>query len=108
MPSYDYGCRQCGVFSVVRPMAEYDRPQTCPDCGESSDRVLSTMPAIAGMDAGRRTAMATNERSAHAPRHSSGGAHKAGCGCCKPGGATRLAADGAKSFPSSRPWMISH
>jgi putative FmdB family regulatory protein len=108
MPNYDYGCRQCGEFSLVRPMAEFDRTQACPECGDHCPRVLSTMPAIAGMDAARRTAFATNERSAHAPSRSSAAGHKPGCGCCKPGGATKLAADGAKSFPSTRPWMISH
>jgi putative FmdB family regulatory protein len=110
MPNYDYGCPDCGMFSMSRPMAEYDRPQDCPDCGAASHRVLAVMPAIAGMDAGRRTAISTNERSAHAPRLSSaGGAHSPGCGCCKTaGGATKLSADGAKSFPSRRPWMISH
>ncbi len=102
MPSYDYGCPGCGVFSLTRPMAEYDRPQDCPDCGAVSPRVISLMPAIAGMDAGRRTAMATNERSANAPRRS----HAAGCGCCKP--TKKLAAEGVKSFPAARPWMISH
>ena len=33
------------------------------------------------------------------------------CGCCSGGrksGKTRVAADGAKSFAGSRPWMISH
>jgi len=87
-------------------MAEYDRPQDCPDCGATCGRVLSSMPAIAGMDSGRRTAIATNERSAHAPRLSS--AHGPGCGCCKTGTRKTLAAEGVKSFPSARPWMISH
>ena len=106
MPSYDYGCQRCGEFSLWRPMAEYDLPQDCPDCGDSCGRVLSAMPAIAGIDAGRRAAMATNERSAHEPKR--WGAHAAVCGCCKPGGRKTLAADGVKSFPSARPWMISH
>ncbi len=32
MPTYDYECADCGPFSEVRPMAEFDRPQPCPDC----------------------------------------------------------------------------
>jgi putative FmdB family regulatory protein len=110
MPNYDYGCPECGLFSMARPMAEYDRPQDCPDCGASAHRVLTGMPAIAGMDAGRRMAMSTNERSAHAPRRSATtGAHPPSCGCCKTtSGTKKLSSDGAKSFPSRRPWMISH
>jgi hypothetical protein len=36
--------------------------------------------------------------------------HPSGCGCCSGArrGATVTAPNGAKSFPSRRPWMISH
>jgi hypothetical protein len=36
--------------------------------------------------------------------------HPAGCGCCSTSkkATTVRAPDGAKSFPSKRPWMISH
>lgn len=109
MPVYDYDCVKCGRFTAMRPMARSAHPLECPDCGTPAPRAFFTAPAIAGMDAGRRNAIATNERSANEPRQSK--AHGAGCGCCsgstpKPGiGGT---ADGAKSFPKARPWMISH
>ena len=32
MPTYEYECPDCGPFTDVRPMAEYDQPQACPDC----------------------------------------------------------------------------
>jgi putative FmdB family regulatory protein len=109
VPTYDYGCPRCGTFSLFRPMAEYDQAQDCPDCGSASNRVLASVSAIAGMDAGKRRAMAVNERSVHAPRQSAAGAsHGAGCGCCNGAGRRKLTAKGLKSFPSRRPWMISH
>ena len=104
MPVYDYACRSCGPFTMLRPMAQFKDPHDCPDCGESCPRAFLTAPNLAAMDAGRRTAHATNERSAHAPRRSSG--HGAGCGCC--GGAKTKTPAAARGFPSARPWMISH
>ena len=57
--------------------------------------------------------METNERARHEPKISGSYQrmrHPAGCGCCSTGkrGATVTAANGAKAFPSKRPWMISH
>lgn len=104
MPVYDYACPQCGPFEELRPMAEFQAPQACPSCGEESPRVVLTAPGLALMEAGRRTALATNERSANAPKRAGG--HGPNCGCAAHGGAKRSTA--AKSFPSARPWMISH
>ena len=110
MPFYDYECDRCGPFTALRPMAECADPLFCPDCGASSARAFLRAPAIACSDAGTRKAMALNERSRHEPKLAS--KHRAGCGCCtalkgaKPGAARAAAA--AKSFPSARPWMISH
>jgi hypothetical protein len=64
--------------------------------------------------------MDRNEAARHAPMSSKGyqeGAygrlrHPSGCGCCSTSkgirSATVTAANGAKAFPSKRPWMISH
>jgi hypothetical protein len=64
------------------------------------------------MPAEARLAHATNERSQHAPQRLSEvkGNHGAGCACCsgvskRP---VRRGKNGAKSFPTSRPWMLSH
>ena len=105
MPAYDYACAGCGPFTAVRPMAEYALPKDCPGCGQPTPRALLRVPSLAMMSAGQRTAHATNERSAHAPRLSSPGQHRPGCSCCSPAKAKPAA---AKSFPSQRPWMISH
>lgn len=109
MPFYDYECRACGPFTEMRPMAEAAEPQPCPVCGGLAARAILRVPNFATMDGAARIAHATNERSAHAPKRSGG--HGPGCSCCggkaKPSRTLRRP-DGAKSFPASRPWQISH
>ena len=113
MPVYDYLCEECGPFTSLRAMSDYEKPSDCPDCGAVSPRVLLTAPRLSNMAADRRLAHATNERSAHAPQTLSSMAHGAGCSCCsgasrKPSRKVAKTRSGAKSFPTSRPWMISH
>ncbi|MEO8297857.1 MAG: zinc ribbon domain-containing protein [Burkholderiales bacterium] len=117
MPTYDYACPDCGGFDALRSLAARDEPAVCPACGTPSQRVFVSAPRLACLSSDTRLALATNERSAHAPISSkdlgSYGRmrHPAGCGCCS--SATKRAttvttANGAKTFPSKRPWMISH
>jgi len=35
MPAYDYVCKKCGVFEVVKGMSA-PGPEACPQCGEPS------------------------------------------------------------------------
>ncbi|QTN22768.1 zinc ribbon domain-containing protein [Rhizobacter sp. AJA081-3] len=113
MPTYDYACPACGSFDALRSFTQRDEPAACPDCATPSPRVFAAMPRLALMEGSTRRAMETNERARHEPK-SSGSyplmRHPAGCGCCSTGkrGATVTAANGAKAFPSKRPWMISH
>ena len=115
MPIYDYLCVRCGPFTDMRPMADCDRPNGCPNCGRKAERAYLTAPYCAAMPAESRLAHATNERSAAAPQRLSelkAGAktqrkgHERGCGCCKPLRPTNSTA--AKGFRAKRPWMISH
>jgi putative FmdB family regulatory protein len=69
MPTYDYECADCGPFTEIRPIAEYDRPQPCPDCGLAAPRLL-TAPSLAG---GAQEAVIAPARS-----------HSGGCACCAP------------------------
>jgi len=113
MPLYDYLCSDCGPFVDTRRMAECDHPQACPRCGESSPRALLTAPRLSCVAATTRTALGINERSAHAPQtlDQYKASHGPGCGCCVPqkkGRPVSRSRSGAKSFPSARPWMISH
>ena len=113
MPTYDYACPACGGFDALRSFTQRDEPPACPDCATPSPRVFAAMPRLACLSSETRRAMETNERARHEPK-SSGSyplmRHPAGCGCCSTGkrGATVTGANGAKAFPSKRPWMISH
>ena len=122
MPTYDYQCGDCGVFDTLRSLALRNEPAACPQCGTTADRVLMSAPRLACTSPEQRRAHDTNERARNAPRSSRDGPegagsygrlkHPSGCGCCsgaaKRSGATVTAPSGAKTFPSQRPWMISH
>lgn len=108
MPFYDFECPDCGSFETLRSIANRDAPALCPHCGCTASRII-TAPACTLMDAGVRSAHATNERARHEPKKSSAHVHGPGCGCgSSKSTATVKGADGSKAFPSKRPWMISH
>jgi putative FmdB family regulatory protein len=71
MPTYDYECADCGPFTEIRPMAEFDRPQPCPDCTLPAPRLL-TAPALGG---------GAQQATDNTP---SASAHSGGCACCAP------------------------
>ncbi len=110
MPTYEYLCETCGPFESIAPMSKFADPCDCPTCQTEAPRVLITAPRILGMDSGRRRAFETNERSADSPKSTK--THGPGCSCCSGGtkkkSKTLYRPDGSKSFPTKRPWMISH
>ncbi|WP_304304869.1 zinc ribbon domain-containing protein [Pseudacidovorax intermedius] len=114
MPTYDYACADCGGFEALRSLGARNEPVACPVCGAASPRVFASAPRLGLLESATRRAMDVNERARHEPRSSRDYQrlrHPAGCGCCSPGRtakATVTAANGAKAFPSKRPWMISH
>ncbi len=97
-------------------MALAAEPCECPACGLLAPRGYFTPPTVLGMDGNTKKALAINEESRHAPKLSSKSEkyrlkHGANCSCCSgksKNGKTLYRADGAKAFPASRPWMISH
>ncbi|MDF1803324.1 FmdB family zinc ribbon protein [Thalassovita sp.] len=112
MPYYDYLCEDCGPFTEYTSMANFDRPCACPSCSQMAGRAILRAPNLANMNGSRRTAFATNEKAQHAPKSTK--SHGPGCSCCSSSASKSLPsrtlhrADGSKSFPSARPWMISH
>jgi putative FmdB family regulatory protein len=68
MPSYSYICADCGPFEMARPLAEFDNPAPCPDCGAGAARALA-FPSL------KPVAVASAPLAA--PK-----AHRAGCACC--------------------------
>jgi putative FmdB family regulatory protein len=74
MPKYVYECSRCGPFADFRPLAEYNLPLACPNCGTDSPRTVLNFPAMSTRPAGARR-VDTSQFSA-----TSG--HGAGCRCC--------------------------
>lgn len=110
MPIYEYDCETCGPFEALRPMSSFSEPCECPECNQPAPRVMLSAPNISIVSSSIRRANETNERSANSPKKLS--SHGPGCSCCSGGGkkssGTLYRADGSKSFPKKRPWMISH
>lgn len=124
MPVYDYLCPSCGPITALRPMSAHADPIECPTCKTDAPRAFLQAPHMSGMSADRRQAFETNEKARHEPGFSTKASreakaaekgkkrHPAGCSCCSGSGNFRSSAvyhaDGSKTFPSKRPWMISH
>ena len=80
MPIYEYSCPQCGPFTALRPLAQFDLPTPCPSCGASAERALLTAPSL-GFGAARRRAAGLSSDEATAPVYRNA-AHGSACACC--------------------------
>ncbi|MEI6714060.1 MAG: FmdB family zinc ribbon protein [Verrucomicrobiota bacterium] len=111
MPVYDFECPICGPFTAFRSINERDEPLECAACAMPASRLISA-PNLALMNPSIRKAVMVNERSAHAPRVSTGHSCNNGCGCgskIRKGRTkqTRVGlAQAAKA--GARPWMLGH
>ncbi|MGY2171941.1 FmdB family zinc ribbon protein [Pseudomonas gingeri] len=114
MPTYEYQCQACGTFTMLRPMDQRHEPCQCPYCGGAGGGLQLSAPALNCLSSSQRQAIATNERSAHAPQTVAEyqlRRHPKGCGCCapnKPVVPSKANPLGLKSKTGPRPWMISH
>ena len=102
MPIYEYHCTRHGTFDELRTFADAEGPMPCPDCGESSPRIVS-IPRFRQLAAGIVSAMDRNEKSQHEPRVSS-------CGCRPKASATggEPAKPKRQAYTGPRPWVIEH
>jgi putative FmdB family regulatory protein len=123
MPVYSYTCPDCGDFDLFRNMEERNLAAACPVCRGAAQRYIS-VPNLALMNRNVRFAHATNERSRHEPRLSTGGTadpgHKCSsrCGHSHPQGASQSVrhkryvktklGDLQAQKRGSRPWMLGH
>lgn len=105
MPIYEYACSDCGNFTEIRRIADYTAVQMCPTCGVQARRVIGTV-MLSIMSSKQRAAHVTNERSVHAPTscHQHGHCDEGKTAYSK----TSTNSEFIKTFPSKRPWMISH
>lgn len=97
MPIYEYVCKQHGPFEDLVPLSRCSMPSACPDCGETSKRVISA-PAIYSLDRSVVIAKDRNERSQHEPRLRCKQRPK------REVGAPRV----TKAYRGPRPWVIEH
>jgi len=122
MPVYDYKCHEHGVFYALATLDESSAPKPCPECGELSARIIIISPHLAKLKKEEMTAHARNEKAQFEPQFSTPESrkeahekhahqHGSGCGCSehkKNKSMLFYTAEGHKTFPSMRPWMISH
>lgn len=105
MPIYEYECGDCGNFTEMRRIVDCNTVQMCPTCGFQARRVIGTV-MLSIMSSKQRSVHVTNERSVHAPTscHQNGHCDERKVGHSK----TSANSEFIKTFPSKRPWMISH
>ncbi len=124
MPTYDYLCASCGPISANRPMSAHADPIECPICKAEAPRAILQPPHMSGLSPSDRAAHQRNETSRHNPKFSTKSdrddsarenrkRHPSGCSCCSGSkgnfrSSAVYKADGSKTFPSKRPWMIGH
>jgi putative FmdB family regulatory protein len=49
MPTYEFWCPNCRkVFEVKRPIADFDKPASCPDCSKNGQRLVSNFASKVG------------------------------------------------------------
>ena len=115
MPVYEYLCNDCGPFTDMRPMAECDAPQDCPQCESESPRVILTAPRVL-LHALRQAQGARHQRAQFARAEDARSVQGLARprlrllldGKKKPARLMTKTKSGAKGFPTARPWMISH
>jgi putative FmdB family regulatory protein len=76
MPIYDYLCTQCGPFTAMRKLADFQQPSPCPVCQQAASRAL-VVPRV--LPRSQRQAAAEPNDNASYKRL----AHQSGCACCK-------------------------
>ena len=75
MPTYEYTCKQHGLFKATASLSEFDAPQNCPACNQPSPRNLISTPLLS-TNTGRPKA---NQPGGHKGRKVK---HAPGCPCC--------------------------
>ena len=91
MPIYEYRCKNCGEFSAMRSLLEYNAPMQCPECDVLAVKILSA-PNI-NLNSGSFSAI--NRINSAEPK-------------LVKRQATQPTKPKHQQVNSNRPWMISH
>jgi putative FmdB family regulatory protein len=109
MPIYGYACTTCGPFEDFRPMADYDKPASCPSCGRSSPRraAAAQLNLMAGNN---RKAHSLNEKNSSEPRVARAKTHAGHHGHDHRHGHHHHGHGhhGHQHAGADRPWMVGH
>lgn len=106
MPIYEYSCEHCGnITTILRPVAEYQSPANCEQCGHIAQRIVS-IPRLNLLRADIRTAHQINERSAHEPKVRQKHVCHSGCNHSSP--AAEIKPTVKQPLNQKRPWMLGH
>ena len=111
MPMYEYECKSCGIFTVLRPLDERNSPTCCPACQTDAKRVIHSAPGTTWLGKQTVTMHEVNERSRHELKtleQYKSSVHGAGCSCCFTNKKSTATSEKALKTGGSRPWMISH
>lgn len=90
MPLYEYRCHNCGEFTALRSLSDYNAPMLCPECNAVAVKIVS-VPNI-NLNSGSLSAIAKTNSTE--PR-----LVKQELNPTKPK---------YQQVKSDRPWMISH
>ena len=59
MPLYEYRCHDCGEFTALRSLADYNAPMYCPECNAVAVKIVS-VPNI-NLNSGSLSAIAKSD-----------------------------------------------
>jgi phage FluMu protein Com len=66
MKVFEYLCKDCGVFELLRPSGLRNHPGPCTKCGKLSARAIS-IPHLSQLDPKKKIAIEKNIKSQHEP-----------------------------------------
>ncbi len=75
MPTYEYTCKKHGLFKAMAPLADFEKPQDCPECGKAAPRNLLSSPLVSSHGNTSPKARQTGHKGRKVK-------HAAGCPCC--------------------------
>ena len=91
MPIYEYRCGQCGEFSALRSLLDYNAPMQCPECADVAVKIFS----VPNINLNSRSFSAIDKINSAEPK-------------LVKGKATKPTKPKYQQVRGNRPWMISH
>jgi len=104
MKVFEYHCKTCGIFELVRPAGLRNHPGPCSKCGKLSARAIS-IPNLSQINPEKKAAIERNIKSQHEPEI-------CGSGCqhekYQATPSQQKIEPKFKTYTGPRPWVIEH